>query len=252
MKLDIGLVRAHFPDRRIDWHESVGSTMLEAGRLAAAGCPSGTVVGAEEQTAGQGRYGRQWLSESYTGLYQSIVLRCDLPASSMPVLTLALGLAAAEAILKAAGLVCDLRWPNDLLLSGRKCCGILTQAEGSTAIAGIGLNVNQAAFPESLGAFATSLRIAGGRIYSREQLLIHLLHSVDSHCALLEEQGVQAVVEMFSRASSFVAGRRVTVEQDGVLLRGVTDGLNASGFLILREDNGRRTVILAGGVRPVG
>jgi BirA family biotin operon repressor/biotin-[acetyl-CoA-carboxylase] ligase len=250
LKLDIDRVRFQFPGRRIDWHETVGSTMLEAGRLAAAGCESGTVVGAEEQTAGQGRYGRHWHSEPYAGLYQSIVLRYSLPASAMPALTLALGLAVAEAILKATDLVCDLRWPNDLLLSGKKCCGILTQADGSTAIAGIGLNVNHASFPAPVCEVATSLRIVGGRVYSREQLLVHILRSVDAYGALLDEQGAQPIIEMFSRASSYVAGRRVTVEQDGVVLEGVTDGLNADGFLILREDNGKRTVILAGGVRP--
>ena len=134
MKLDIDRVRFQFPGRRIDWHETVGSTMLEAGRLAAAGCESGTVVGAEEQTAGQGRYGRHWHSEPYAGLYQSIVLRYSLPASAMPALTLALGLAVAEAILKATDLVCDLRWPNDLLLSGKKCCDNVLRNAGSGSV----------------------------------------------------------------------------------------------------------------------
>ncbi|HSM77269.1 MAG TPA: biotin--[acetyl-CoA-carboxylase] ligase [Bryobacteraceae bacterium] len=250
MKLDIDLIRSHFPERRIEWRETTGSTMLDAARLAAEGCPAGTVAGAEEQTSGQGRYGRHWHSEPYAGLYQSIVLRCALPPAAMPVVTLALGLAVAEGILKATDLVCDLRWPNDLLLSDKKCGGILTQADGSTVIAGIGLNVNHAAFPSSVAAIATSLRIAGGRPYSREQILIQMLRAVDQYCELLQEQGPQPIIEMFSRASSYVAGRRVTVEQDGTVLRGVTDGLNESGFLMLREDSGRRTVILAGGVRP--
>lgn len=248
--LDLESVRAHFPGRRIEWYESVPSTMQRASELAVAGFPSGTVVGAEEQTAGKGRYGRQWHSEPHSGLYQSIILRPSLSPTSLPLLTMALGLAVSEAVLKTTDLVCDLRWPNDLLLTGKKCCGILTQAEGDAVIAGIGLNVNQESFPPDVAKIATSLRISGDRIYPREPLLIHLLQSVDSYCAILEREGIAPILDMFSRASSYVSGRRVTVEQDGVLLRGTTAGLDGSGFLILQEDSGKRTVILAGGVRP--
>jgi BirA family biotin operon repressor/biotin-[acetyl-CoA-carboxylase] ligase len=224
--------------------------MSEASRLASEGCESGTVVGAEEQTAGQGRYGRHWHSEPALGLYQSIVLRHQLSALALPVVTLALGLAVAEAIHKTTDLVCDLRWPNDVLLAGKKCCGILTQFDGHAVIAGIGLNVNHASFPPEIAGVATSLRIAGAREYSREQILIQLLTSVDVYSLLLMEQGPPPILEMFSRASSYVSGRRVAVDQDGKVLRGTTEGLDATGFLILREDTGRRTLILAGGVRP--
>ncbi len=250
MALDLEWVRDRLPGRRIDWYPSIDSTMRAASTLAVAGCPSGTTVGAEEQTAGQGRYGRAWHSPAGIGLYQSIVLRLGLPPARLPIVTLALGLAAADAVAKTTDLVCDLRWPNDLLLSGKKCCGILAQLDGAAVIAGIGLNVNQAAFPESIAALATSLRIAGGREYAREPILVRLLTSIDTYCELLAKDGPAPILDMFSRASSYVIGRRVTVEQDGRLLTGTTGGLNSSGFLTLREDNGRCTVILAGGVRP--
>ncbi len=250
MALDLEWVRERLPGRRIDWYPSIDSTMRAASILAASGCASGTVAGAEEQTAGQGRYGRAWHSPPGVGLYQSIVLRLGLPPARLPIVTLALGLAVADAVAKTTDLVCDLRWPNDLLLGGKKCCGILAQLDGAAVIAGVGLNVNQAAFPESIAALATSLRIAGGREYAREPILVRLLTSIDTHCELLAKDGPPPILDMFSRASSYVLGRRVTVEQDGRLLTGATDGLNPAGFLTLREDNGRRTVILAGGVRP--
>ena len=250
MKLDLQRVRAALPDRRIDWHPSIGSTMTEAGRLAISGCPSGTVVGAEEQTAGQGRYGRDWHSEPDSGLYVSIVLRYPFRANELPLVTLALGLAASEAILKAADLACDLRWPNDVLLQSRKCAGILTQLEGPAIIAGIGINVNHAEFPEELRSVATSLRIAGGRAYSRERLLLELVPSVETFCSLLEREGSQPILAMFARASSFVYGRRVYVDQGDALLRGTTAGLNSAGFLLLDSDDGRQNVIITGGVRP--
>lgn len=248
--IDLDRVRSQLADHKIYWHSTIGSTMTEASRLAAAGCESGTIVGADEQTAGQGRYGRAWHSEPGAGLYVSIVLRNKFPADALPVVTLALGLAASEAILKACDVSTDLRWPNDVLVQSKKCAGILTQLEGSAIIAGIGINVNHAAFPAELSAIATSLRMATGRVHSREQLLVQLVWSVTSFCSLLEQQGREPVLEMFSRASSFVYGRRVYVDQGHAMLQGTTAGLNPSGFLMLRGDDGKQNVIIAGGVRP--
>ena len=250
MAFDLEWVRSSLPDRRIDWHSAIESTMIEASRLAAAGCPSGTIVGAEEQTTGQGRYGRAWHSEPGSGLYVSIVLRHRFGPSTLPLITLALGLATSDAILKVTDLACDLRWPNDVLIQSRKCAGILTQLEGSAIIAGIGINVNHSKFPEELTEIATSLRLASHRIHSRERLLVELAGSVDRFCALLEEEGGEPILAMFSRASSYVYGRRVSVDQGHSQLRGTTAGLNSSGFLILQGDDGSENVILAGGVRP--
>lgn len=250
MDFDLAQLRLQFPDRRIEWHSCLGSTMTEAARLAAAGAPSGTVIGAEEQTAGIGRHGRSWHSEPGSGLYVSIILRRRFQPIVLPVVTLALGLAVREAILKATDLVCDLRWPNDVLIQSKKCAGILTVLESSAIIAGIGINVNHSSFPDELAGIATSLRLAGGHAYSREKLLDDLLPSVDAYCDLLETQGREVIIEAFARASSYVSGRRVCVDQDGSTLRGITAGLNDSGFLILRADDGSRNVIVAGGVRP--
>ncbi len=247
------------PERAIHWFETIDSTMHEAARLAAAGCPSGTAVVADEQTAGYGRYGRAWHSEKGAGLYVSIVLRPRIASGDLPVVTLALGLATADAITAITGLACDLRWPNDVLLNGRKCAGILTELHDGGAglwpakaavIAGIGINVNHAEFPPDLAAIATSLRIEGRREYSRHALLDALLDGVDRHIAILAADGRDSILDLFARASSYASGRRVVVDLDGQPVEGVTDGLDASGFLILREATGRRRVILAGGVRP--
>ena len=248
--LDLQWLRSSLPDRLIHWHLTIDSTMCEASRLAATGCPSGTIVCAEEQSAGQGRYGRPWHSESGSGLYVSIILRYRFGPSTLPLVTLALGLATSEAILRLTNLACDLRWPNDVLIQSRKCAGILTQLEGSAIIAGIGINVNHSEFPRELAEIAISLQLASHRTHSREQLLVELAASVDRFCALLEEEGREPILEMFSRASSFVHGRRVSVDQGHSRLQGITAGLNSSGFLILQGDDGTKNVILAGGVRP--
>jgi BirA family transcriptional regulator, biotin operon repressor / biotin---[acetyl-CoA-carboxylase] ligase len=250
MLFDIATVRSQLPERRIEWHSTMGSTMTEASRLAAAGALSGTIVGAEEQTAGKGRHGHSWHSEPDSGLYVSIIVRRQFSPVTLPVVTLALGLAVSDAILAITDLACDLRWPNDVLIDSKKCAGILAQLEGSAIIAGIGINVNHSSFPTELADIATSLRIASGRRHSREQLLLHLAASVDNYCGLLERNGREPVIEAFARASSYVSGRRVCVDQDGSMLCGVTAGLNDSGFLRLREDSGTDRLILAGGVRP--
>jgi BirA family transcriptional regulator, biotin operon repressor / biotin---[acetyl-CoA-carboxylase] ligase len=250
MSIDLAWLRSQLPDRRIEWHNVVGSTMTEASQLADSGALAGTLVGAEEQTAGQGRHGRSWLSEPGSGLYVSIILRRRFTPATLPVVTLALGLAVRDAILKTTDLPCDLRWPNDVLIESKKCAGILTTLESSAIIAGIGINVNHSSFPVELSGTATSLRISSGRVHSRERLLLHLVASVDTYCDLLEKQGRASVLEAFAHASSYVSGRRVCVDQEGSFLRGTTAGLNDSGFLILRGDDGANNLIVAGGVRP--
>ena len=250
MPFDIETVRSQLPHRRIDWHVSLNSTMTEASRLAAEGCASGTVVIADEQTSGRGRHGRAWHSEPDTGLYVSIVLRPALAPEDLPVVTLALGLATVQAIQNITGLACDLRWPNDVLIDSRKCAGILTQMEGPAIIAGIGINVNQPKFPDELSAIATSLRMESGCMHSREHLLVELVLNINYYCTLLERQGRGPIIDLFSRASSFVSGRRVEVDLGDGVVRGTTEGLNDAGFLVLRRDNGAHEVVLAGGVRP--
>jgi BirA family biotin operon repressor/biotin-[acetyl-CoA-carboxylase] ligase len=235
--IDIERLRREFPDREIQHHASIDSTMR-----AAAGLPVGSVVLSEQQTNGQGRHGHTWHSEPSNGIYCSLVMQ---PA---PLLTMALGIAAAEAISQACDVVCDLRWPNDLLLDGKKVAGILVQLAASHAIAGIGINVNHTLFPPDLEPDATSLRIHKGRKVSREDILVCLLRAVDA----IAREDKETILTLFTRASSYVAGRRVVVNQPGGSIEGTTAGLNPEGYLIVRRDDGTDTLILAGGVRAAG
>ena len=213
MAFDLDFVRQHWT-QPVFYFATIDSTMLEAARLAEAGGAHGAAVVADEQTAGQGRHGHTWHSEPNSGLYVSIVLRPVLRADSLPVLTLALGLAAADAIAEVAGLTCDLRWPNDVMLEGRKVAGILVQLLDAAAVAGIGVNVNHAAFPVEIAADATSLRIVSNRAHSREQLLIALLVAADRYCGLLAaEGGRESILATFSRRSSYARNMRVKVDQ---------------------------------------
>jgi BirA family transcriptional regulator, biotin operon repressor / biotin---[acetyl-CoA-carboxylase] ligase len=242
-------MRFELPGRRVEWFASIDSTMIVAARLAREGCAPGTVVGADRQTAGIGRAGHSWYSEPGSGLYISIVLRLALGSESLPLVMLALGLATQHAIADVTGLAPDLRWPNDVLLSEKKCAGILAQIEGDAVIAGIGINIGHTIFPADIAALATSLRIEGASA-SREILLAVLVTAVEESCGVLTSSGPAAICDAFTRASTYAHGRRVRVEQDDAILEGVTAGLDASGFLLLRQDNGTVTKILAGGVRP--
>jgi BirA family biotin operon repressor/biotin-[acetyl-CoA-carboxylase] ligase len=234
--------------RRIERFDCVDSTMNIAAKLAAEGCASGTIVVADEQTTGIGRHGRTWVSEKGTGLYASIVLRLPVEARALPVVMLALGLATREAIIELTSLAPDLRWPNDVLVGGRKCAGILAQLEGDAIVAGIGINVSQTSFPPGLDTPATSLLLSGARV-DREDLLTHLADAVDRDCTLLISEGTSPILRMFEASSSYARDRRVRVEQANGAIEGVTDGLDASGFLMVRQDNGPRITVLAGGVR---
>ncbi|HLK65218.1 MAG TPA: biotin--[acetyl-CoA-carboxylase] ligase [Bryobacteraceae bacterium] len=235
--VDVVRIRAEFPGRPIEYYPTVDSTMTTAAR-----CPPGAVVVAGEQTAGQGRHGHSWHSEAGAGLYFSIVLE---PA---PVLTLALGLAVQSALQDVAGIACDLRWPNDVMLGGKKLAGILVQLVDGKAIAGIGINLTHTAFPEELASEATSIKLHTAREPEPTGLVIALIHAIETFAA--EDQ--DAVLRLFTHASSYAVGRRVTVNQPGGVISGTTSGLDSSGFLIVRKDDGTDTLILAGGVRAAG
>jgi BirA family biotin operon repressor/biotin-[acetyl-CoA-carboxylase] ligase len=214
--------------------------MIEAARLASEGAPTGTAVVADEQTAGQGRLGRSWHSAPNDGLYVTVILRVP---ELKPAITMALGLAVADAIAEISGLKPDLRWPNDVMIGDRKLAGLLTVFESGAVLAGIGINVNHREFPADIAPIATSLRIETGREYDREILLQAILRAVMA-------ANPDTALRDFAARSSYVSGRRVGVDMGPETVYGTTAGLNAEGFLRLRKDDGEEITILAGGVRP--
>lgn len=234
--------------RTIEWHESIDSTMRRAAELAGEGCETGTIVGADRQTAGQGRLGRIWHSVP-GGLYFTMVLRPRMEMRALPVVTMALGVAVADAVQMFAGLTVDLRWPNDLMVRDRKLAGILAHWHEGAVLAGIGVNVSQADFPPELRDSATSLALETGSVQNRDVLLRATAASIETHIKVLETSGITPILRLFTNASSYVAGKRVRVEMTGGDVLGTTAGLTPDGFLILRRDDGTEITITAGGVR---
>jgi BirA family transcriptional regulator, biotin operon repressor / biotin---[acetyl-CoA-carboxylase] ligase len=232
----------------------IGSTNTAAMIAAAEGAPEGSVFLAEEQTAGRGRGANVWQSPRSTGIYCSVILRPVLPPADMLVLSLATGLAVQAAIRQVDARVnVDLKWPNDVLIDGKKVCGILTEMNAEATrvryvVAGIGINVNQASFPEDLAA--TSLRLATGSEWSRVELVAALLKSLErEYRELVENTGAREVIlRRFAEGSSWVMNKEVRVEENGSSLEGTTAGLDARGFLLVRTARGVQTV-LSGTVR---
>lgn len=252
------LVKGTIFGKHLHHYYKIGSTNTEAMQAAASGAPEGSVFLAEEQLAGRGRGAHKWHSARSSGIYCSVVLRPPMPPSEALIFSLAAGLAVYSAVAETfPGLHPDLKWPNDVLLKGRKFCGILTEMNSEATrvrhlVVGIGINVNQAKFPAELREIATSLKNETGTEWSRVELCAALLKSLDrEYRNLLQDAGARdAILRRFQEYSSSARGRKVRVEENGVI-EGVTEGLDARGFLQVRTAEGLRTV-LSGTVRMMG
>lgn len=247
------LLRTPFA-RRIHHFFKVGSTNTVAMRLGDEGELHGALVLAEEQTAGRGRAGRTWVSEKSAGIHASVLLRPGIPPVQAPLLTLVAGLAARDAAAEELDGAPDIRWPNDLLVGGRKFGGILTEMRAEPdrvhyAVVGIGINVNQTRMPPDLDGIATSLRIETGRLHSRLDLLIRLLRNLDRYYNQFVTEGPQPILRRFAEVSSFCQGKRVRIATSSETFFGTTAGLEPSGVLrVAREDGGGIETIISGDV----
>ena len=242
--------------RRVFHFFKTDSTNRVAMELGYAGEPEGTVVMAESQTAGRGRSGRTWHSEKSAGLYFTVLLRPRLAPAQAPLLTMLAGVSAHAAIAAQTGLVPELKWPNDLMLNGKKLGGILTEMHAEPnvvrfVIVGIGINVNQEKFLPELSAIATSIRKETGRMNYRLELLARLLTQFENDYNRFLREGPGFVVERFESVSSFARGRRVRVDTSMESYAGTTVGISPEGLLIVQRDNGPLTTIIAGDVTEV-
>ncbi len=249
------LVRGTIFSQHIHHYYRAGSTNTLALEAAADGAPEGSVFLAEQQTAGRGRGNNQWHSAESTGIYCSVILRPALPPADVLVLSLAAGLAVQSAIQEIDSRVLpDLKWPNDVLIQGKKFCGILAEVSAEATrvrhiVVGVGLNVNQASFPDDLEQTATSLLQATGTEWSRVEVCAALLKSLDrEYQDLLEnpESHVE-ILRRFEEHSSTARGRQVRIEENGGF-EGVTEGLDPRGFLRVRTRE-RVRIVYSGTVR---
>jgi BirA family biotin operon repressor/biotin-[acetyl-CoA-carboxylase] ligase len=234
--------------------ETLDSTNDLAKKLAAQGAPEGAVVVAEAQTGGRGRLGREWNSPPGVGLYVSLVLRPMLPPMELPQITLTTAVAVVRAVRRVAGVAPGIKWPNDLLVNGKKLGGILTEMETESdrirhVVVGLGLNVNNPGFPPELAGTATSLSLAGGGAYSRVKLLQAWLEEFEALYGRFLNQGFPEILEEWKRADETL-GKAVTVRQGPREISGQALDVAPDGALLLRTANGEIVRVTSGEITP--
>lgn len=230
------LLRTAVVGSDIVWHERVTSTNDVLRALLTPETPEGLVVGADEQTAGKGRFQRRWISPAGESLTFSLLLRPPLPEDTIPLLSFAASLAVAKAIAAYPCRQARVRWPNDVFINGRKVCGILAEKTGEAVIVGIGLNVNQREFPEELRS-ATSLAREADCTVDRGRVLHILLHELDEQYARVKREGFNEILCDW-RTLCDLFGAPVTLRHGEERVDGVLVGVDDDGALELRDAQG--------------
>jgi BirA family transcriptional regulator, biotin operon repressor / biotin---[acetyl-CoA-carboxylase] ligase len=227
-------------ERRLSWHEEVGSTNDVAIAAAEEGAAEGVVIAANAQLSGRGRVGRSWSSPAGAGLYVSVVLR---PArEALPLVTIAAGVAIAEGIHAATGLLASVKWPNDVNLGSRKLAGILAEGGSSNAavdyvIVGFGVNLRPATYSADVAARATCIEIELGRAVDRGLVLAECLSALSTRYHMLQSGAAADVVAAWRARAASNMGRAVEWDTDGGSRRGIAHDIDATGALLIRADD---------------
>lgn len=237
----------------IYFYEETDTTNNRARELALEGAPEGTLVVAEKQTAGRGRRGKVWESPLGTGIWMSLVLRPQIMPAEASVLTLLCGLATAEAIEVETGLSAGIKWPNDILINGKKAVGILTEMDCEMSqvhfvIPGIGINVNTTSFPPEIADIATSLYLECGKTVSRRRLVHKVLERLEEHYeTFLRTGSFTAMLEDY-RKHCITLGKEVHVLGREPFFAEALDITPEGELLVRRADNGKEEVVFSGEV----
>ena len=254
-KLQEGLRTKRF-GRSIFFASEVGSTNEWAKELARFGAEEGTVAIAETQIAGRGRLNRVWVSPA-GGLWFSVVLRPKLHVAEAAKVVFAVGLAVAEVLHEKYGLPVETKWPNDVLVSGRKICGILAEMSSRGKIVnfvavGVGVNVNldvAKVLPESVREVSTSMQNALGRKIALEELFNALLERLETLYLSFVESGFASVLERWKLYANFL-GHKVQVKSEDEVLNGLAMDVDCEGALVLRLEDGATRRVVFGDVSP--
>lgn len=240
--------------RDIRVFQETSSTNDIVEKLARDGVREGAVVFAESQSKGRGRLGRKWISPARKGLWFSVLLRPELRPPAATQLTVAAATALARAIREQTNLVPEIKWPNDILIHGKKVAGVLTELSAELdrikhVTLGIGVDVNLAAseFPPELRKLATSLKAETGRHLARAELAAALLRELDRDYERIRNHQFQKVADEWE-AQCVTLGRRVSIQIGGRTLRGLAESLDDDGALLLRTEHGRIERIIGGDV----
>ena len=249
-----GLDTRVFGKGNIVYFREIDSTNIRAKDLAAGGASEGTVVVAEKQTKGKGRRGRSWFSPRGDGIYASLILRPAIPPGEASRITLMTAVAVAETLLSLTQLEVRIKWPNDILINGKKIAGILTEIstgmeEVDYIVVGLGINVNtpSESFPEEIRGKATSILIETGRQFSRALLIRACLRWYENYYEMFKKGGFESVMRRW-RELADIGGQRIMVDVIGKKYIGEVQDVDNDGVLILKDNLGRYHRILSGDI----
>jgi len=234
--------------------EVLDSTNTKAKALALDAADEGTMVISEEQTSGRGRMGRTWLSERGKNLTFSLIVRPRIPPQMVGLLSLCTGVAVARALSSAVQVSVTCKWPNDLQVEGKKCCGILSEglfveSTLSAVVIGIGLNVNQIEFPDELHDHATSLALQAGHNLDRFKLLAIMLREIELEYGKIQSASFDGILDEWMRYSPMM-GKEITIQQKGKSIHGIASRLAPDGGLIV-QTKAEEVKFLAGDVKVI-
>lgn len=243
-KINLGL-KTTFMGKNLHYLDSVDSTQKVAQKLAYENADEGTVVIAEEQTAGRGRMDRKWHSPKYTGIWMSMILRPSLPIPKAPQLTLIAAVSVVQAIEEVTGLLPEIKWPNDILIGGKKVTGILTELQAEAdrinfILIGIGINVNtrKEEFPQELDATASSLAIEKGEAVDRERLIRNVLEKLEKLYVLYLDKGFLPI-KLLWESYAISIGKRMTARTLSGEIKGKAIGITEDGVLLIETESGK-------------
>lgn len=251
------VIKTQWAGQNLTYLEKVDSTNNEARRLAEQGAPNGALVVAELQTAGKGRRGRSWTSPPGTGIWMSLLLRPDFAPEHASMLTLVAAMAVETGVGEMTGLDCQIKWPNDIVLNGKKICGILTEMSTEEdcirhVVVGIGINVNIREFPEEIGRTATSLAIVSGKEVRRAPLVDAVLRAWEKYYACYRETLDMSALRETYNARLVNCGREVRVLAPKGEYSGISHGINDGGELLVETEDGELREVMSGEVSVRG
>ncbi|RUS48207.1 biotin--[acetyl-CoA-carboxylase] ligase [Cohnella sp. AR92] len=242
--------------RNVRVHEVVASTQDEMRLLAEQGAPEGTLVIAEQQNQGRGRMGRHWVSPPGKGIWMSLLLRPNVPLLQTPQLTLLAAVALNRAIGRVTGLDIGIKWPNDLLIDGRKITGILLESATEDeriryVVVGMGVSVNLEAsdYPEEVAAKAISLRMASGRVLDRVELIAEILQEFEELYDVYNSQGFEPIRLLWEARSVNLHKPTVLTTASGQI-EGIPRGISETGALLLETEDGRMQTVYSAEINP--
>lgn len=249
-----GIETSVFGRKDIFYYDIIDSTNNKAKELAARGAPEGSIVIAEQQSAGRGRKGRSWLSSASEGLCISLILRPTIPPTEISKITLMAAVAISEALLSLTEIEIKIKWPNDLIVNKKKLAGILTEMSMEVdaidyVVIGLGLNVNsiKSSFADEVKDIATSLHIETGTQYSRAQVAQAFLTWFEKLYFEVQKNGFHSLITRWKELSNII-GKKVAVDEAGKTVIGTVKDIAEDGTLILVDDNKQIQKIISGDV----